>query len=729
MTPIEELDLLLTLIRKYNLPLSPILEYAVTEKKEENTAHAAIEEDGGKEDDTDEDDSEEGCDSDDKLSLNNSIIWFCQSALSCLEEQMDNRSYQILQATLKGESRLSIAAKHHLTQERIRQIIIETTKEARALLIEQHRQLVEIKTEKAKLSAQLNLLKEENAYLRALLPKDVSMRAEMVDANLDTELVELLETPIKDLALPVRAINILSYMDAKKFADIPMIESSAKVLKMRHSGRKTVHDITNMLEDFRLDFGMSFSQIIDALKESDWWSAKKKWVVDNVRQRKQKGPNSSYQVKENVTPEVKDTEDHVIARKTGEVVEPNIVTVKENRKGLPWTKEEEEQIATYFQAGKTPVEIAEIVGRSEIAIKLRLAKLELMEYTYGQEDSTVVDNNEVTVVTVVGDYRIENTATRCFIYNREGEEIFSADGKLKHIKSKMYRLNLKRECFTIKDMLFIEGRWIKGHKKIVADAQSELYDVVAGASNYAEIIEDIVDRPLYDDCEVKVNGVWYDYDGGEITIYSKRPDNITPNSQSVIDFIPKGKLKDIAQVAEVSYDFLWVMAIVEFMQLKPQPSTISFDRMACMEIAIAWELLSRNELARGKEDALVKCIEYLIEESEMEMDEPLDWVTNRKTIFNAIKDYPMAGAFEDMVDELLEKSPYNVLRAWFANESDNRVVELSSNFEKSCLYAIYQSCRDPYIEMNEGWKKYLFFEHERLMEHFQKGYLEFFHNS
>lgn len=35
MKPREELDLILSLIRKYNLPLSPILEYAVNEKKEE----------------------------------------------------------------------------------------------------------------------------------------------------------------------------------------------------------------------------------------------------------------------------------------------------------------------------------------------------------------------------------------------------------------------------------------------------------------------------------------------------------------------------------------------------------------------------------------------------------------------------------------------------------------------------------------------------------------------
>lgn len=34
MNPIEELELIITLIKKYNLPLSPILEYAIKEKEE-----------------------------------------------------------------------------------------------------------------------------------------------------------------------------------------------------------------------------------------------------------------------------------------------------------------------------------------------------------------------------------------------------------------------------------------------------------------------------------------------------------------------------------------------------------------------------------------------------------------------------------------------------------------------------------------------------------------------
>ena len=398
--------------------------------------------------------------------------------------------------------------------------------------------------------------------------------------------------------------------------------------------------------------------------------------------------------------------------------------VKESRRGKPWTENEEELITLYFQMGRTPAAIAEVVGRTEVSIKMRLAKLGLMEYTYGQDDEADVNDGQETVAGE-SDFRIENSFVRCVIYDRNGAKIFSSEGKLKYIHGLLYRLNLKRECFTVKAMSLENGRWIKGRKKIVAYPRTDLYRVMDDATDYADVCEDIVESPVFEDCKLKVNGVWYDYSGNR----ADEPLEIEPiyrsgMSETESNFIPKGKLKDIADVAEASYDFLWAMAVVEFMQMKPQPSVISYDRMACMEIAIAWELLSEEETVREKEGALTECIEHLIKESYEEMDEPLDWGMDRKKVFNAIKDYPMAGAFEDMVDELLAKSPCNVLRAWFADENDNEVIGHSAAFEKSCLYAIHPNKRDPYIELNKGWQKYLFFEHEKLMEYFRTKYIE-----
>lgn len=132
----EELELILKLIGKYNLPLSPILEYAVKEKMEEypegeQTTTFVNDE---RYEEVDIPDNEYNTSF---LPKNYDIKWFCLSALTCLEGLMDNRTYQILNDTLNGESRSTIAFKHNLTQERIRQIVVKATKQAKELLIEQ----------------------------------------------------------------------------------------------------------------------------------------------------------------------------------------------------------------------------------------------------------------------------------------------------------------------------------------------------------------------------------------------------------------------------------------------------------------------------------------------------------------------------------------------------------------------------------------------------------------
>ncbi len=206
------------------------------------------------------------------------IRWFCISVLACLEGLMDNRSFQILNYTLKGESRSSIAKLFGLTQERIRQIVAKATKQAKEILIKQFNKLESEREENARLKVQLNLMKEEITRLKTLIPKDVLPLHEGSNEDLDVELVEMLETPIQDILFPTRATNILLYMGLKKFADIPQLESGIKLLEARNSGRKTVHDVSCFLTGFHLTFGMSYSEIIDTLKTTDWRSAKKRWI-------------------------------------------------------------------------------------------------------------------------------------------------------------------------------------------------------------------------------------------------------------------------------------------------------------------------------------------------------------------------------------------------------------------------------------------------------------------
>ena len=100
---------------------------------------------------------------------------------------------------------------------------------------------------------------------------------------------------------------------------------------------------------------------------------------------------------------------------------------------------------------------------------------------------------------------------------------------MKYLRNKLYRLNLKRECFTLKGMSFNGSVWVKGTKKIVAYPQTELYQMIFDATDYCDEVEDIVDSPVFEECKLKFRGVWFTFNGNSITDTSKK-DTETDNS-------------------------------------------------------------------------------------------------------------------------------------------------------------------------------------------------------
>ena len=475
------------------------------------------------------------------------IKWFCLSALSCIEGLMDKRSYQILHDTLQGDSRSDIASRFHLTQERIRQMVVKATKQAKELLIEQRQSLEEAKAENAKLRVQMNLLREDLEGLKKLVPQNVFIyKSEEGDIN--AELTELLETPLKDINLPVRATNILLFMKVSKFADIPQIESSMKLLKVRNSGRKTLLDVSHFLEDFHLTFRMSLTEIVDVLKKTDWHDAKRKWIggseeeegevyvdedesYETVDDDKEDDDDSSLTDDIDTEEEQDDTEEaslddleveHVFVDRTGRRIDS--FTTKgtglekesstENRRGKPWTEGEEERLRNYFEQGHDTASIAAIMGRTEVAIKSRLGMMGLIDYTYGQEEEARADADKEEQEKVdESDFAIENSFARCFIVNKRGDRVFQDTGKLKYFGGKLYRMNLKEDCFTLKSMRYDGAVWTKGEKRIVAYPPTALYRALETAVNYYDEVEEIVDAMMFEKCQLKVGGVWYRYDG------------------------------------------------------------------------------------------------------------------------------------------------------------------------------------------------------------------------
>lgn len=203
----------------------------------------------------------------------------------------------------------------------------------------------------------------------------------------------------------------------------------------------------------------------------------------------------------------------------------------EDRKGKPWTQNEEELLGLYFKKYDDFATIANKMGRTVIAIKSRLAKLGLIDYVYEADEAEKQQPSSITDESKETDFTIENTSVRCSLFNKKGDRVFSTEGKLKFIKGKLYRINLKYECFTVKGMRYINGLWTKGEKKIVAYPKSELYGIMNKNTDYSVCIEDIDDSAVFEDCRIKVNGKWYRYNGNPFSSDSSTRNNDTQKSE------------------------------------------------------------------------------------------------------------------------------------------------------------------------------------------------------
>ena len=74
------------------------------------------------------------------------------------------------------------------------------------------------------------------------------------------------------------------------------------------------------------------------------------------------------------------------------------------------------------------------------------------EYAHSEITKSEVEDDENVL-----DFSVENSMVRCSIINKEGERVFSSDGKIKVFHGKPYRFNYKNVCFTVKDIVNVGG--------------------------------------------------------------------------------------------------------------------------------------------------------------------------------------------------------------------------------------------------------------------------------
>lgn len=404
----------------------------------------------------------------------------------------------------------------------------------------------------------------------------------------------------------------------------------------------------------------------------------------------------------------------------------------ETRKGKPWTENEEELITLLFRLGKDYDTIANSVGRTVVAIKSRLGTLGLIDYKYGDNDE---DNHPISDIIINNEesfehFLIENSGLYCSIINKNGEKVFTDIGKLLVIRGHIYRLNLQKNYFTVKEVISKENKWQKSNKLIVAYSSSPIFYQL----NYNLLdkqIEDIEGQETMQSYKIKVNNTWYDSNGfktkGQSDIKEGREHSfIEPSTKS---FELKGRLKEIKDYITSSYDVLWLMSVIDCLFDNTTATTFSFDQIACKMISNAWTILNKNKQLKDKEKQLTECINYLIGESKKDMIYTLDWDSETNTIYSAIIDFPMGEIFENTVDTLIAKSPTNILKPWFKDLDADAIIFQSQTFTNACLYAIRLKKRDYYIEINNKWSNYLLYNHNEFMDLLSNMYIDYLNKS
>ena len=218
----------------------------------------------------------------------NVIRRFCLSVLSVIKDKLEEREYEILYDVLNDVPRGVVGVKWDLSKERIGQIVHNVTKQSMNILAVQRERLKETENENSRLRVQINLLNEQIEQLKKMLPDEVDFQGN--DNKIDTEISNLLETPIEDIKLPVRACNRLRAIDIYLFAEILQFPSTDYLLKMPGIGRKSASDISIMLADFHLSLGMSLNEAVDVLNNKDWYDARKKWIKGYDDEKKKNKP-------------------------------------------------------------------------------------------------------------------------------------------------------------------------------------------------------------------------------------------------------------------------------------------------------------------------------------------------------------------------------------------------------------------------------------------------------
>ena len=114
---------------------------------------------------------------------------------------------------------------------------------------------------------QLEKLAEKEALQKDEVSVDQEEKAE--EPEIDSELAKLLNTPIRHLPLSAKTSKFLIDLGYDIFEEIPKIESSRLLTRVRKGGLEAAQEVEQFLENYNLTFGLSFEEIVEQIEMPD----------------------------------------------------------------------------------------------------------------------------------------------------------------------------------------------------------------------------------------------------------------------------------------------------------------------------------------------------------------------------------------------------------------------------------------------------------------------------
>lgn len=328
---------------------------------------------------------------------------------------------------------------------------------------------------------------------------------------------------------------------------------------------------------------------------------------------------------------------------------------------------------------------------------------------------------------------IQNNSNHIQIINDKNNVVYNSTGYGIMSNGNFYRINRTYSTISINKINLLPDKTFEtGDRILHATGRSFFYLDTLHNNTYAGVE---IQEKRNGSASITYNGSYYTSEGGlskrstnqaESNTTNKQTESLGVVSQELKEpssFEPKGNLASITSTIDESFDYLFIMSIIECIHIDNTKKSLSMQEIGSMMIALVWEMQTKHPDEIMIETGLNKCANYVLQAINTKNSDII--INTKEELFGEISHIASDPKISNAISILTGRSTYNILRPWFPKLDQQEIYIRSLHFSKSCLYAIYPREKDPYIVINPGWINYLKKEFQNLQDYFMSEFLKF----